>query len=641
MKNRTPASRFSWFTRTVLIAAAPLAVLLFLGAKWVAAPHRFSPTAEIEAPIDGMKFEPRAFTPMAAAPEPDKDTYAPDTAAVRALHTAIQRNDVAAARKAFADGADANATVTVVRTAWRGKHTTEYKATATDPLLFRISYGGDDDRQKAVALFRLFLAHGVSMKAQNAQGQTPLFAALFLEDAALVKEVVARGADVHATYVDTIGGSGNAINAVNVITDGATPSTDTKILPLLLFFLEKRVDPNRYGVGGMTPLQQAAFTGSPHTVAALIAHGANVRAKTQSGLGDALPAGSTAIELASFRGNPDVLRLLSQATPGLSAAEAAATGATNALADLLTSGTNPNAVGPENEPLLSLAIRSGSAKTVRLLLERGASVEAREPSGGANALIVAASLGQTEMARALLDYHADPNAQRNAVSEKDRRFLRMKNPLCAAIEAPSPSTVALLIKRGATVEGSEPLERAVRNAGELPRPHRSLQSRSRVLRGDALLDAQGSVFEQILEKTNVPKNGGPALLAALERDQWGLAQALLDSGANPNARDEENKTPLLLTVSGIGLNRHEISQEMLSMQMLSPAEIKDLKTNVAENDKNALAVLRKLLRRRADVNAVASPRPSGAITERTALSAARFWKLADVEVLLKKAGATQ
>ena len=59
------------------------------------------------------------------------------------------------------------------------------------------------------------------------------------------------------------------------------------------------------------------------------------------------------------------------------------------------------------------AITKGDVDTVRQMVEAGADLNVREPSGGSSPLITAAVFGQTEAARVLIEGGADLNLQNN------------------------------------------------------------------------------------------------------------------------------------------------------------------------------------------------------------------------------------
>jgi hypothetical protein len=96
---------------------------------------------------------------------------------------------------------------------------------------------------------------------------------------------------------------------------------------------------------------------------------------------------------------------------------------------------------PEATRDLSLheAITRGDVGTVRQMVEAGADLDVREPSGGSSPLITAAVFGQTEAARLLIEAGADVNLQNNEGS----------TALLTAAFFANPEIVELLLAAGA------------------------------------------------------------------------------------------------------------------------------------------------------------------------------------------------
>src|SRR3989442_15506357 len=142
---------------------------------------------------------------------------------------------------------------------------------------------------------------------------------------------------------------------------------------------------------------------------------------------------------------------------------------------LLARGIDPNAVDPRGEPVLLVAARAGWQPTVDALLAAGAKVDARNPFGdraimvaalgghlaivktllrrgaaldtpGWTPLIYAATNGQTEVARYLLDVGADINA----AAPNGTTALMM------AVRGGHGATVDLLLARGGDVNRRNP-----------------------------------------------------------------------------------------------------------------------------------------------------------------------------------------
>ena len=160
---------------------------------------------------------------------------------------------------------------------------------------------------------------------------------------------------------------------------------------------------------GQTPLMQAAAFGSAEAVRTLIAAGADVRA--------AGSAGFTALHLAA----DDLAKTRM----------------------LLDAGVDVNAASQLGRtPLIAAAASSQSAEVVRLLLARGANMNAADNSG-VTALNAAANADNREAAELLLERGADPNAQ--------ARLPQAATPLMGAAINGNAALVASLLARKANV----------------------------------------------------------------------------------------------------------------------------------------------------------------------------------------------
>lgn len=146
-------------------------------------------------------------------------------------------------------------------------------------------------------MMKMLLDHGADVNARDQHGATPLFAAV-RGDQEIARMLIDRGADVNATAKD--------------------------------------------GKGGVTPLQIAAFWGSPETVALLLGHHALVNTKDDHGV--------TPLELASMLGNVPNSKLL------------------------LEYGADVNARDDSGATALHRAVNIGNRDLVELLLAHGADV---------------------------------------------------------------------------------------------------------------------------------------------------------------------------------------------------------------------------------------------------------------------------
>jgi ankyrin repeat protein len=129
--------------------------------------------------------------------------------------------------------------------------------------------------------------------------------------------------------------------------------------------------------------------------------------------------GSTALLWAAHANDLDTAELLLGAGADANAAnefemtplsQACTNGSDAFVRLLLKSGANPNTPIATGETPLMTCAKSGRADAVRRLLEYGAAIDAREPAQNQTALMWAASEHQLDVAKALIEAHADLKA---------------------------------------------------------------------------------------------------------------------------------------------------------------------------------------------------------------------------------------
>src|SRR5262249_5548376 len=85
------------------------------------------------------------------------------------------------------------------------------------------------------------------------------------------------------------------------------------------------------------------------------------------------------------------------------------------VAEMLKAGADPKLAGSNGITPLMMAATSGDADTARMLLERGADPNAKESDRGQTALAFAASFNRADAIRVLLKGGADPNLPSNII----------------------------------------------------------------------------------------------------------------------------------------------------------------------------------------------------------------------------------
>ena len=239
----------------------------------------------------------------------------------------------------------------------------------------------DAARSGDAATVRALVAKRADVNAPGVDGATPLHWAVHRDDAEMVELLVRAGANV--SQENRYGVRPLWLASVN-----GSP----KVLALLL---RAGADPNTTMPGGETALMTAARAGNAEGLKVLVEAGADVNAKDARG--------QTALMWAAARNNAAVIRTLVESN-----------------ADLKIRTSNPAAGGgrgnsvfnsppPTGFTALLFAVRAGSLDAVRSLLDGGADVN-DTLSDGESALVVAAANAHWEVASFLLDRGADPNA---------------------------------------------------------------------------------------------------------------------------------------------------------------------------------------------------------------------------------------
>jgi len=299
----------------------------------------------------------------------------------------------------------------------------------------------------------------------RAADRTPLADAAERGDAAAVRALLARAADVGAAQGDGMTAlhwaaqHGDADLASLLLTAGASVRATTRL-------------------GSYTPLHLASASGSAAAIKTLAAAGADVNARTTtgatplmlaaaSGAADAVSAllelsadanavedanGETALMFAAARDRADAVRALVQRgadaaiasrTVDLSAAlppeevlqneirdaqNAKSAAAGSASPPARPSRSASEGVGGVTRPFtfneligsqggltaLHFAARQGAMRTVQTLVELGANVNAASPADRTTPLLIAAINGQFDIAKYLLDHGAQPNLASSA-----------------------------------------------------------------------------------------------------------------------------------------------------------------------------------------------------------------------------------
>jgi ankyrin repeat protein len=363
----------------------------------------------------------------------------------------------------------------------------------------------------------------------HAAGNAMLADAAEQRDRALVRELLAKGADVNAAQVDGMTAlhwavyNDDAETAALLVRSRANVNAANRygVPPLFLacsngnatavrLLLDAGADANASLPGGETALMTAARGGSLEAVKALLARGANPNARERRE--------QTALMWAAAEGHATVVRALIEAGSAIDAT--------------LASGFTP----------LFFAVREGHIDVVRVLLEAGANVndtfkptqERPAPRAGTpglpvrtgpSPLLMAVENGHFELAIALVEAGADPNDQRTGYTPL-HAISWVRKPDASDTGDPSPigsgrltslQFVRAIVDRGANVNA-----RVVKG---IPRPP--------------------------VSATMLGTEGATPFLMAADRADVPLMRELVKAGADPFLPNADKTTPLM-AAAGLG-----------------------------------------------------------------------------------------
>lgn len=360
-----------------------------------------------------------------------------------------------------------------------------------------------------------------------------------------VRQLIAKGADVN-------GKDGHGRTALHVAVGKASPN-------MIQFLLDHDAKVNARDENGGTPLHEAAGRAPLSIIQLLMSRGADVNTKDKNG--------RFPLDSAFHRDDgADVAELFIQESASLTADHliyAAQRGYMRVANLILDKGISPNSTGRHGDTPLHAAVSWRNMEIARLLVTRGAHVNARSANGrgagGGTPLHIAARQGTCELARWLLSNGADIQAQDE----------NGETPLHAAVRGLSSEVVELLVGKGADInarnrEGDTPvliavewgrsdMTRVLVDAGADVGMKNVVGSTILHVAVEALgAGASAAILSPLIAggaDVNAGGQSGFTPLHCVARDgHVRAAELLIAAGADVNARTAGGQTPLHLAI---------------------------------------------------------------------------------------------
>ncbi|MFC1523994.1 ankyrin repeat domain-containing protein [Thermodesulfobacteriota bacterium] len=374
-----------------------------------------------------------------------------------------------------------------------------------------------------------------------------------------VDQLVHAAAQGDIESVDLFIQAGTDINAMDSLGSNALfQAIRADKIVMVSYLLEKGADANIRTDQGLTPLIAASDTGSLRSAELLLDHQADINAFDING---------TPLIHATNGGHLDIIHLLLTQGADVSSADgqgrtplmsAAARGDNNLLQLYLSRGAEIHARTKNGFSALMFAVAGGNQEMVSLLLVRGADVNVQDENGF-TPLMVAADKGDKQLVDLLLKYKAQPRMFSRDGSTALTLALKkdfdeiVESLQIVHVESQHQKLVHDLKGKGYefTVKGY--LESIRSNELEIVKLY---------IRAGMPYDV-GYAFQVAIETgrleivkflitvardlNSIGRNGKTPLISAIEQQNLAVVRILLDQGADPNGRQQDDyyATPLM------------------------------------------------------------------------------------------------
>lgn len=395
-------------------------------------------------------------------------------------------------------------------------------------------HAADKDGQTALMLaadknhlqaVQTLLAHGAQINATDRKGRSALHYAVKNDDIAVFNYLIEQQADIHLADQDGQTPLWHAVKWGNVAA--------------VQLLCELGADINARTADGWTPLIAACAAGTGRgqdyartMPAALIEAGADIH------LADL--HGGTAFLYAAQNSRAETLQLLIDAGADVHATDgdgmtalmcAAQSGiwAEENIQLLIENGADVCAVNQYGETALRFAAAHRTLlPVVKILIDAGAEMDACD-SSGYTALAVADKLGNTEIARFLLEHGATGTVSASPVQTRKYTQSEIDRQLFAAVQKSQADKIKSLVESGANLNAED-------EKGNTPILLAARQGNLAILKLLFDLGANNDRMDDALR------------IAAGESSLTDCVAYLLARGANVNAMNDKGRTPLAMAV---------------------------------------------------------------------------------------------